>query len=129
MDRATVIAVTKDRIGTIGADVSDLSYSFAVDAALRELGALDTDDLPDITELDETAFNQIVGVVEREILERLYNEYTLKVDVAVGQRRESLSQIAAGIAKRLSGKSGGSGVITTGNLTHWSDDDYDADNS
>lgn len=86
------------------------SYTDAVDAGLRAVGAIDVEtDLPDVRYLDTALLDSCLDAIEREMLERLTRHYAVLTDIKVGDRDEKLSQIGKSIgALAGSGKAGGS---------------------
>jgi len=93
----------------IGA-LTEGSYTYAVDAGLRAVGAIDPEtDLPDVRWLETANVDTALDEIEREMLERLQRYYATSVDVAVGSRKESLSQISAALASLGKGGAGGRG--------------------
>jgi len=81
-----------------------------VDAGLRAVGAIDPEtDLPDVRWLETANVDTALDEIEREMLERLQRYYATSVDVAVGSRKESLSQISAALASLGKGGAGGRG--------------------
>lgn len=118
MNRATIAATVHRKLGALATDASlsttasgdqtEGSYTDAIDAALRQLGAYD----PDTEALDATLVpialhNTLLRVVEGEMLDRLQRHYALLTDRKVGSRDEKLSQIGAALA-RLGSSSGSS---------------------
>jgi hypothetical protein len=101
-------------------------YTYAVDAGLRSVGAIDPEtDLPDVRWLDAAMLDTALDAVELEMLERLQRDYAVAVDTTVGPRSERLSQIAAAIAALrggVGGKGGGGGRIVMRKLSHKAED-------
>lgn len=100
------------------------SYTDAVDAGLRAVGAIDAEtDLPDVRYLDSSLLDSCLDAVEREMLERLARHYAVLTDIQVGERQEKLSQIAAAIG-RLTGSGGGkaSGKVVVRQLRRYTPD-------
>lgn len=121
MDRATIAATIHRKLGQLATDAglstaattgqSEGSYSDAIDAALRQLGAYDTNTLLlDAGLVPITSINTLLRLVEGEMLDRLQRHYALLVDIKVGQRDEKLSQIRAAIASLASSAGGRSGA-------------------
>lgn len=102
-------------------------YTNAVDAGLRTAGAINPEtDLPDIRYLTATQVDTALDAIELEMLERLYRDYAVDVDIQVGPRRESLSQTAAAIAKLTSaGGSTPSANRVVSRPLHYEANDYD----
>lgn len=95
-------------------------YTYAVDAGLRQVGAINPDtDLPDVRWLDAALVDTVLDAVYREMLEQLHSDYLAEVDISLGPRRESLSQKARGIAELLedSGSTPGGRVVQR-RITH-----------
>lgn len=120
MDRATIAATVHRKLGALASDAgllttasegqSEGSYTDAIDAALRQLGAYDAETLElDATLVPITSINTLLRLVEGEMLERLQRHYALLTDLKVGQRDEKLSQIGAAIRALGSSSAGGSG--------------------
>lgn len=96
------------------------SYTYAVDAGLRAVGAIDPEtDLPDARWLDTAQLDTVLAEIEREMLERLMRYYAAAVDTQVGSRRESLSQVGAALAALgKAGGAGGGGRVVVRKLGH-----------
>lgn len=119
--RAEIAAIVHRKLGGLASDASlsttasgeqtEGSYTDAIDAGLRSLGALDADtDLPDIRALEAGQLDTLLGLVEGEALALLQRHYATLTDIRVGERDEKLSQISAQIAKlKPSGGAGGGG--------------------
>lgn len=108
MTRAQIAAAVHRKLGQLATDAglstaesgdqTEGSYTDAIDAALRQLGAYD----PDTEALDAalvgiSSINALLRIVEGEMLERLQRHYALLTDIKVGQRDEKLSQIGAAL--------------------------------
>lgn len=89
-------------------------YSFAIDEALRALGAMDTNGEPDVTLVEAQSINALCQSVKTAMLQRLHARYIMRVDRTLGPHSESYSQIAAGIQKMLSDDGGSGGSIGGG---------------
>ena len=86
------------------------SYTYAVDAGLRAVGAIDPEtDTPDVRWLESAQVDTALDEIEREMLERLMRYYSTAVDTQVGSRRESLSQVSAALLALTGGSAGGGG--------------------
>ncbi len=119
--RASLAAQVHDRLARLATDrslttaqsgaLTEGSYTYAIDAGLRTVGAIDPETgLPDVRYVEPEAIDTVLQTVEREMLERLYRDYALEVDITVGPRRESLSQISRAIGGLIGkGDSGGGG--------------------
>ena len=92
-------------------------YTSAIDVALREIGAIHpATQLPDIRAADIFDVDLLLDSTEREMLERIENEYITKVDLSVGPHRESFSQVASALRARIGEES--VGKIESRRLTH-----------
>ena len=86
-------------------------YTFAIDGGLRQIGAIDeVTNLPEIRAIDVSSVDLLIDAVEKEMVERIENEYITKVDLRVGPHSESFSQIG----KALREKQGSGGASTPG---------------
>lgn len=98
------------------------SYTYAVDAGLRSVGAIDPDTgLPDVRWLDEQTIQNALDYVERQMLEQLQKDYAVEVDTRTGPYQQSLSQKREAIADMLGGAGGASGAggaVVMRELTH-----------
>jgi hypothetical protein len=84
------------------------SYTDAVDAGLRAVGAIDVEtNLPDVRYLDAGLLDSCLDAIEREMLERAQRHYAALTDIKVGDRDEKLSQIAKTIGALSAGGQGG----------------------
>lgn len=80
---------------------SEGSYTAAIDAALLWVGAVNEQNAPDVRWLDRELVGRAVDKIVEEILTGpVLAYYQKKVDVSLGPRRESYSQIANGIRQR-----------------------------
>lgn len=115
--RAAAAAETHARLGRLASErgystaasgaLTEGTYTYAINAALRELSATDPDTgLPDVRWLQPAQVNDLIDLAERYMLEQLLRDYAVEVDITVGQRRENLSQIAGRLAQ-LTGPTGG----------------------
>lgn len=102
-------------------------YTYAVDAGLRQIGALNPEtDLPDVRYLEATLLDAVLDAIEREMLERLRRDYAVEVDISAGPHQESLSQIGKALAEMTDGvgsKSSGGRVISRS--LYYRADDYE----
>lgn len=116
ISRTTIAAQVHARLGTLATDASlsttpagaltEGSYTYAIDAGLRQVGAVDPETaLPDIRFLGTGTVDDLLVAVEREMLQRLHRYYATRVDISVGQRSESLSQVSKAIAALLDSNS------------------------
>lgn len=77
------------------------SYTAAIDAALTWVGAINTQGDPDVRWLERDQVDQTIDKIVEEVLTGpVLAYYQKKVDVSLGPRRESYSQIANGIRQR-----------------------------
>ncbi len=101
--------------------MSEGDYTYAIDAALRAVGATDPEaGGVDIRWLDPENVLTAIDVTVQEMLERLQMDYATETDVSLGPRRESFSQKSATIGAILGsgGASQGSGQVVQRNLRH-----------
>lgn len=92
-------------------------YSAAIDEALRAVGAMNRWGDVDITLLPASQINDVIEGARAAMLQRLRARYALEVDVSLGPRSESRSQIASSIDEMLAGAAG-SRRPTMGRLYH-----------
>jgi len=129
MTRSAMAARVHTKIGRLATErsysttpssgLTEGTYTYAVDAGLRAVGAINPETgLPDARYLDEENIQTALDFIEREILEQLQRDYSVEVDVRIGQRQESLSQISKALGETVSGGSKGGGRIVTRKLTH-----------
>jgi hypothetical protein len=92
---------TSNNLSTATAgDLSEGDYTYAIDAGLRAIGAINpVTDLPDIRQLETRQINDLLTLVEQEMLDVIERDQTQIVDTKVGPREEKLSQISANIAR------------------------------
>jgi len=106
---------------TASGALTEGSYTYGVDAGLRSVGAINPETgTPDVRYLDEENIQTALDYIENEMVEQLQRDYSVEVDVRVGQRQESLSQISKILNETSAGgssKSGG-GRIVQRKLTH-----------
>lgn len=94
-------------------------YTYAVDSGLRQVGAVNPEtDLPDVRYLDANLIDTTMDMIEREMLDRLENDYITKVDLKVGPHSENFSQIAKSIRERAGKGESKSGQVIVRRLTH-----------
>lgn len=112
--RAEIAARVHDGLGRLATErgysttpsgnLTEGSYTYAIDSALRTIGAIDDETgLPDVRLLDAASAQAAISHTRREMLEKLQREYAAEVDTSVGQYSQSLSQKAAAIAEMLNG--------------------------
>jgi len=91
------------------------SYTYAVDAALRNVGALDPETgNPDVRFLDDSNVQSAIEAARHEMLEQLQSDYAVEVDTRTGPFQQSLSQKQAAITEMLGSgdaSSSGGGII------------------
>jgi hypothetical protein len=129
--RADIALRANDKLGRLASDRSlstaasgartEGDYTYAVDAALRAVGAVDEDGGGvDVRWLDGDHVLTAIDVAVQEMLETLRLDYATETDVSLGPRRESLSQKAAAIGAILGsgGASQGSGRVVQRPLRH-----------
>lgn len=120
LTRAEIAARVDEKLGRLADDRSlsttasgsktEGDYTYSVDAGLRSIGAINPETgLPDVRYLGQESIQTALDYVEKEILEQLQRDYAVEVDISVGQRRESLSQIGKAVGDIASGKEGKSG--------------------
>lgn len=121
--RANLAARADDKLARLASDrslstaasgaLTEGDYTYAVDAALRAVGATNPETgLPDVRYLEPGDVLTALDTVVREMLERLRFDYATETDVSLGPRRESLSQKARAIGEMLtSGDGKGSGRV------------------
>lgn len=135
MTRAGLAERVHSRLGQLATDRSlstttygaktEGDYTYAVDAGLRQIGAVDEETgLPDVRALDVDSLNAALGAIEQEMLEELRRDYAAFVDVKVGPLDEKLSQTAQALDRLVSGGSGGSGRVVSRRLRHVMAEEY-----
>ena len=78
-------------------------YSTAIDEALRAIGAMNRWGDIDVTLLTPAQVNNVIEGARAAMLQRLRAKYALDVDVTLGPRSESRSQIAGSLDEMLAG--------------------------
>lgn len=129
--RADIASRADDKLGRLASErslstvssgsLSEGDYTFAVDAALRAVGAVDAEtDAVDIRWLEGGQVLTAIDVAVQEMLEQLRLDYASEVDVRLGPRQENFSQKAATIGAILGsgGASQGSGRVIMRTLHH-----------
>jgi hypothetical protein len=122
MTRANMAVRVSEKIGRLATDRSlstavsgtktEGDYTYAVDAGLRAVGAINPETgLPDVRYLDEENLQTALDYITTEIVEQLKLDYAVEVDIRVGQRAESLSQISKALGDMSGQKSGGRVVM------------------
>jgi len=116
------LATDRSLSTTASGTLTEGSYTYAIDAGLRSVGAINPEtSLPDTRYLDGESVQTALDFVEREILEQLQRDYAVEVDTRVGQRSESLSQIGKAVGEMAAGGSKGGGRIVMRKLRHEDD--------
>lgn len=126
LTRAGLAAIVADRLGAIASErnwstavngaLTEGDYTYAIDAALRDLELLDAEHEPDITKAEHRHYNTLIEVVERYMLAKAERSLAMRVDLQLGPRRQAFSQQAA--ALREMGKAGGSKRVVAMRLHH-----------
>jgi hypothetical protein len=139
MTRTALAFRVASRLGSMATDVNltttpsgaltEGDYTYAVDTGLRQAQAIDpVTAKPDVRYFGTSLVDTIIESIERDMLQRLHREYALQTDITVGPRSEKLSQVAAAIAKLLTGDSGNNRQIRQGKITRndmWPYEIYD----
>ncbi len=133
LSRAEIATRTHAKLGRMAVDralstavngvLTEGDYTYAIDAALRSIGAIDPDTgLPDVRYLDEQSIQTALDYTLKEMLEQLQKDYAVEVDTRTGPYQQSLSQKREAIDAMLgtgSGSSGGgSGPVVMRGFTH-----------
>jgi hypothetical protein len=91
------------------------SYTYAIDAALGNVGAIDPETgNPDVRYLNDDNVQSVTESARHEMLEQLQSDYAVEVDTRTGPFSQSLSQKRAAITEMLGGgdaSSSGGGII------------------
>lgn len=129
LSRGDVATRVARRLATLATDQSlttvasakgpEGDYSDAIDEALRQMGACTRYGDPDITRVEPGQVSSLIDAAVTAMLQQLRATYSLKADVALGPRRESLSQVAGSIDAMLGQ---GPGPVIVRRLTHPGDD-------
>jgi len=117
------LATDRSLSTTPSGSLTEGSYTYAIDAALRFVGAIDPDTgLPDVRWLDEQTVQNALNYVERQMLEQLQKDYAVEVDTQTGPYQQSLSQKRDAITEMLGGSDSGGGASSSAvvmrELTH-----------
>lgn len=115
--RISEIATDAGLSTTASASGPEGDYGAAIDEALRAVGAMNSWGDPDVTLLCADKVNEVIEQVKVGMLQRVRSKYALEVDVSLGPRSESRSQIASSLDEMLAG-AGGSRRPTMGKLDH-----------
>jgi len=135
MTRANIAARIEEKIGRLADDRSlsttasgsktEGDFTYSIDAGLRSVGAINPETgLPDVRYLSEETLQTAIDYAEGELIEQLQRDYATEVDVQVGQRRESLSQISKALGEMKSGKGGSPGRVVMRNIKHAGSKDF-----
>ena len=120
------LATERSYSTTLSGALTEGSYTYAIDAGLRSVGAINPETgQVDIRYLDEESLQTALDFIEKEIIEQLQRDYSVEVDIRVGQRQESLSQISKILSETSSGTSKGGGRIVTRKLHHPRREDFE----
>jgi len=122
--RAQIAAQVDNKLGRIADErsltptpagtMTEGSYTYAIDAALRNVGAIDPQTgNPDVRWLNAQSVQLVIDATRREMLEQLQSDYAVEVDTRTGPYQQSLSQKRAAITEMLGG-SGETGSNTAG---------------
>lgn len=133
LTRANIAARVERKLAQLATDASlsttasgtqtEGSYTDAIDAGLRAVGAVDPEtDQPDVRWLDSGSIDSLADQVEREMLERLLRYYAIVVDIEVGERSEKLSQIGKAIQSAISAQQSGGAKVVVRRLIRRTDD-------
>jgi hypothetical protein len=123
--RAQIAAQVHNKLGRVATErnltitpsgtLTEGSYTYAIDAALRNVGAINPETgLPDVRYLNDTSVQNAIDATRREMLEQLQSDYAVEVDTRTGPYQQSLSQKRQAIAEILGGAGGESGSSTGG---------------
>ena len=122
MTRALMATRTHTKLGRLATErslsttasgvLTEGSYTYAIDAALRAVGAINPETgLVDVRYLDASSLQTALDFIEREMIEQLQRDYAVETDIRVGQRSESRSQIAKILGDMNANQSGGGKVV------------------
>ena len=117
------LATERSLSTTPSGTLTEGSYTYAIDAGLRTIGAIDEEvGLPSVRFVESEQVQMLIGEVRREMLEFLQTEYAVEVDTSTGPYSQQLSQKAALIGDIIgSGKGGGGtsgGAIIQKRISH-----------
>jgi hypothetical protein len=94
------LATSNSLSTTAAGALTEGDYTYAIDAGLRFIGAINgVTDQVDIRQLETRQINDLLIAVEQEMLDVIERGQTTIVDIKVGQREEKLSQISANITR------------------------------
>ncbi|HNO94204.1 MAG TPA: hypothetical protein PKJ84_08535 [Anaerolineales bacterium] len=117
------LATERSLSTTPSGTLTEGSYTYAIDAGLRTIGAIDEEvGLPSVRFVESEQVQMLIGEVRREMLEFLQTEYAVEVDTSTGPYSQQLSQKASLIGDIIgSGKGGGGtsgGAIIQKRISH-----------
>lgn len=93
--RLARLATQRSLSTTASGSQTEGDYTYAVDAGLRAVGAIALDtDKPDPRYLTSNDVDAVLDATEQYMLEQLHRDFAVETDIAIGPRREMLSQIA-----------------------------------
>ncbi|MFZ1755031.1 MAG: hypothetical protein WBO46_14980 [Caldilineaceae bacterium] len=115
--RIAALATDAGLSSTASGDLPEGDYTYAIDEALRQVGAVNRWGDPDVTALATAKANDVLEAAVTAMVQRLRSTYALKTDTSLGPRRESFSQIANSLDGMLSG-SGADRRVKMGKLGH-----------
>ncbi len=102
----------------VSGSLTEGDYTYAVDAGLRAVGAVNPETgEPDVRYVEVDQVNAALDAIEREMLERLRRDYAVEVDIALGPRREALSQVGRALGEMVSAR-GEQRRVGMGRLIH-----------
>lgn len=120
------LATGKSYNTTAAGALTEGYYTYAVDAGLYAIGAVNPETgQPDTRYVTEESLQTALDAIEREMLERLYREYSVDVDLKVGPRDEKLSQVAKAIEGLASAANGASQGRVVMRKMHYGAEDYE----
>jgi len=97
---------------TAAGELTEGSYTYAIDAGLRAVGAINPETgLPDARYLEPESLQTVLDTIEKQMIEQLQLDYAVETDIRVGQRQESRSQIAKALGEMNSGQGSGGGPV------------------
>lgn len=120
------LATERSLSTTVSGLLTEGSYTYAVDAGMRSVGAINSETgLPDTRYLDESNIQIALDTIEKEMIEQLQRDFAVETDIRIGQRSESRSQIAKALGEMKNGSSGGSGPVVVRRLIRNSPEDFE----
>lgn len=129
--RAEIAARVAAKLGQLATDrslsatavgsLTEGDYTYAIDAGLRDAGAINPETgLPDVRYVDPALVSGVLDAVEQEMLERLTRDYATITDLTVGPRREARSQTAKLLQETVNARGGAKVQVRA--LHHRADD-------